>query len=239
MWKILQRKKLMSLLFIHVHIAPSAPVNSRVSNLSMILIYLENYSMTDNPLARIPVITQAILDAQPLEFHADNIGKLGAYLRYLAGKLDATIELKNDAAEAQLRICRNAGLRFPEIAKRGGNGSNQYGSKEQMESYKPLADYGFKKYRANLCRKIAAIPEELFENEIMSIRTTEHITGREITTTYFIDKVYAIECGSTNSVYQHTPQTIAALARRHLSAHGIARLVQLLTIADKDKNSNG
>jgi len=143
--------------------------------------------MSDNPLARIPVITQAILDAQPLEFHADNIGKLGAYLRYLSGKLDATIELKNNAAEAQLRICRNAGSRFPEIARRGGDGSNQHGSKEQMQRYKPLADYGFKKYRANLCRKVAAIPEELFENEIMTIRTTEHLTGREVTMKYFVN----------------------------------------------------
>lgn len=141
----------------------------------------------DNPLARIPVITQAILDAQPLEFHADNIGKLGHYLKYLSGKLDATIELKNNTAEAQIRICRNAGLRFPEMARRGGNGSNQHESKEQTQRYKPLADYGFNKYRANLCRKVAAIPEELFENEIMAIRTTEHLTGREVTMKYFVN----------------------------------------------------
>ena len=143
--------------------------------------------MTDNALANIPVITQAILDAQPLEYHADKIGELGHYLKYLSGKLDATIELKNNAAEAQLRICRNAGLRFPDMARRGGDGSNQHGSKEQTQRYKPLAEYGFNKYRANLCRKIAAIPEELFENEIMTIRTTEHLTGREVTMKYFVN----------------------------------------------------
>ncbi len=166
----------------------------------------------DNPLARIPVITQAILDARPLEYHADKIGELGHYLKYLSGKLDATIELKNDAAEAQIRICRNAGLRFPEMARRGGDGSNQHEHKEQTQRYKPLADYGFNKYRANLCRKIARIPEELFESEIMTIRTTEHLTGREVTMKYFVNMEWidsALKAGTYTDRPYTPPATIA------------------------------
>jgi len=197
--------------------------------------------MTDNPLVRIPVITQAILDAQPLEFHADNIGKLGAYLRYLSGKLDATIELKNNAAEAQLRICRNAGLRFPDIVRRGGDGSNQHGSKEQMVARKPLAAYGFKKHRANICRKIATIPEDLFENEIMTIRTTEHLTGREITIAYFIDKVAAVALRSADrsqerlSIPLDDPHRAAQLIRARMTPGNIS---QLITDLSEGSNHN-
>ncbi len=176
--------------------------------------------MTDNPLTRIPVITQAILDAQPLEYHADKIGELGHYLKYLSGKLDATIELKNDAAEAQIRICRNAGLRFPEMARRGGDGSNQHEHKEQTQRYKPLADYGFNKYRANLCRKIARIPEELFENEIITIRTTEHLTGREVTMKYFVNMEWidkALKAG-TYTDRPYTPPTTITISTSDMTA---------------------
>jgi hypothetical protein len=120
--------------------------------------------MTENPLMKIPVITKAILDAQPLTIHSEQLNHLEG-LRFMADKIDAE--------------------RFSIEYPRGGNGSNQYGKKEQKVSRQTLADCGFNKSRANMCRRIAAIPEEMFEAEIIEIRKDEHKTDREISIQYF------------------------------------------------------
>lgn len=139
--------------------------------------------MTDNPLARIPVITQAILQAQPLDFHTRKLDELEV-LRLLADKMQAAIEVRNDIGEAQVRIYRDAGQRLSSQFKRGGNGSNQYAKRAKGENQR-LADWGYTAKIADICRKIAALPEELFVDLILGIRTTEHLTHDEITTSFF------------------------------------------------------
>lgn len=176
--------------------------------------------MGDNPLARIPIITQAILKAQPLYVHSGQMSYLEG-LQITAEKIDATLEAKNDIGEALLRLYRDAGQRFSVEFPRGGDGSNQYGSKEQTVPKKRLADYGYKPRRAAMCRKIAAIPEELFEKEIMSIRLGEHKSEREIITRYFVEKVALGGLTQRKPAPTHTPQSIAAIAHEHLNAEQI------------------
>ena len=139
---------------------------------------------TDNQLSRIPVITSAILRSQPLTFHSKKLSDLN-YLRFLAQKLGETIEIKNDIGEAQVRIYRDAGQRFPTELLRGGNGSNQYQQKEQTVRIVCLADLGFNSRVADICRKIAALPDCLFEDLILGIRTSEHLTHESITANRF------------------------------------------------------
>ncbi len=191
--------------------------------------------MTDNPLARIPVITQAILKSQPLYVHSGQMSYLEG-LQVTADKIESTLEVKNDIGEALLRLYRDAGQRFSVEFPRGGDGSNQYGNKEQTVPKKRLADYGYKPRRAAMCRKIASIPEELFESEIMSIRLGEHKSEREIITKYFVDKVAlfdrlrkaGINTDRPQATTIHTPESIAALAREHLDTQQITRLIDIL-----------
>jgi len=140
--------------------------------------------MTYNPLTRIPVITKAILDAQPLDKHVEQLNHLEG-LTFMAQKIGATLEAKNDIGDALVRICRNAGQRFIIDFPRGGDGSNQYTKKEQSISKKRLAKCGFNDWRANVCRKIAALPEDIFEDLILNIRLGEHKEYTEINMSNF------------------------------------------------------
>ncbi|KKK76862.1 hypothetical protein LCGC14_2859350, partial [marine sediment metagenome] len=80
---------------------------------------------------------------------------------------------------------RNAGVRFGELFKPGGDGSNQHGDKRAIHTGVRLADYGINNRIADICRKIAILPDDLFSDLILEIRTTEHITHQEITTSFF------------------------------------------------------
>ena len=135
--------------------------------------------MTDNPLTRIPVITQAILDAQPLTKHVEQLDYLEG-LAFMAQKISATLEAKNDIGDALVRICRNAGQRFVIDFPRGGDGSNQHIKKEQTISKNRLAECGFNDWRANVCRKIASLPDEMFEDLILNIKLGQHKEYTEI-----------------------------------------------------------
>jgi len=184
--------------------------------------------MTDNPLARIPVITKAILDAQPLDFHMKKLSELQV-LKFMADKMRANVELKNDIAEAQLIIYRNAGQRFGELFKRGGDGSNQHGKGANHTGVR-LADFGIDTRIADICRKIAVLPDDLFEDLILGIRQNEHITHQEITTAFFY-KAGRIHAGYTDqrpgrlSIPIDNPVLAAQLIRRTLTAPNVAQLI--------------
>lgn len=188
--------------------------------------------MTENALSRIPVITQAILDAQPLDFHARKLDELQV-LRLMADKMKANVELKNDIAEAQLIIYRNAGLRFKELFKPGGDGSNQHRGKEAIRTPVRLADYGINNRIADICRKIAVLPDDLFDNLILGIRTTEHITHQEITTAFFYN-AGRVHAGYDNqrsdrvSIPIDDPILAAQLIRRKLTTQNVAQLIDEL-----------
>jgi len=196
--------------------------------------------MNENPLARIPVITQAILDAQPLDFHMRKLDELQV-LRFMTDKMRSNVELKNDIAEAQLVIYRNAGLRFPDLFKRGGDGSNQYHNKSAKSIPVRLADYGINTRIADICRKLAALPEKLFEDLILGVREKEHITHQEITVAYFY-KAGQIEIARKAGTYTdrpYTPATTITISSidmeraakdimKHLSNQQIAELIDIL-----------
>ncbi|KKN44194.1 hypothetical protein LCGC14_0695410 [marine sediment metagenome] len=139
--------------------------------------------MTDNALANIPIITQAILQVQPLNFHTRKLDELEV-LHLLADKMKAAIEIKNDIGEAQVRIYRDAGHRLSTTFRRGGDGSNQYGKRAKHEKLR-LADWGYTPRIADICRKIAALPDDMFEDLILGVRTREHLTHQEITIPFF------------------------------------------------------
>jgi len=196
--------------------------------------------MTENPLARIPVITQAILDARPLDFHMGKLNELQV-LSLMAGKMRANVELKNDITQGQLTIYRNAGLRFPGLFKRGGDGSNQHGKKDANRTVIRLADYGINSRIADICRKLAALPEQLFEDMILGVREKEHITHQEITVAYFYKagKIEMARRGGISTDRPYTPATTitidavdmtaaARALRQALSAEQVNELIDEL-----------
>jgi hypothetical protein len=175
--------------------------------------------MSNNPLSNIPVITKAILNAQPLHFHAQKLDELQV-LRLMADKMHANVELKNDITEAQLMIYRNAGSRFGELFKRGGDGSNQYGSGGAKHTGVRLADYGINNRVADICRKLIALPEQLFDDLILGVREKEHITQNELTVSYMYKaaRIHVMRSNGRSTDKPHKPDTMLTLDYSDISA---------------------
>ena len=203
--------------------------------------------MTDNLLAKIPVITQAILRAQPLDFHTRKLDELEV-LHLLADKMKASIEIKNDIGEAQVRIYRDAGQRLSSQFRRGGNGSNQY-TKRAKHERKRLADFGYTDKIANMCRKIAVLPDDLFEDLILGIRTSEHITYDEITARFFrqAGEIHLMRMRGISTDRPYSPsQTIAISATDMVAAAATiradldtAQITQLIIELQREMSNDG
>ncbi len=117
--------------------------------------------------------------------YLSKVKALEAYAR--ATKQDAEIVLM--VQEQKLRSMRILGklLEETELSSGGGNGSNQYDKKEQPVTnndrlQKPrLSELGISKNESSAYQKIAAIPEEVFEQQIEAAKEQKSTTA-EITT---------------------------------------------------------
>jgi hypothetical protein len=83
-----------------------------------------------------------------------------------AEKKDA--ELQNMIAEQKIRTQRILGQLLKESEIRGGNHGNQYQMAKSVPS--TLANYGISKDQSSTFQKIAALPEEIFEQEIATAK---------------------------------------------------------------------
>lgn len=83
-----------------------------------------------------------------------------------AEKKDA--ELQNMIAEQKIRTQRILGQLLKESEMRGGNHGNQYQVAKSVPS--TLANYGISKDQSSTFQKIAALPEEIFEQEIATAK---------------------------------------------------------------------
>ena len=83
-----------------------------------------------------------------------------------AEKKDA--ELQNMIAEQKIRTQRILGQLLKESEIRGGNHGNQYQMPKSVPS--TLAKYGISKDQSSTFQKIAALPEEIFEQEIATAK---------------------------------------------------------------------
>jgi hypothetical protein len=134
--------------------------------------------------------------------------------------IKASRETCNEYALARVRAERKAGQVLLSIDMSGNNGG--------CSDTTTLKDFGISKDTSHRWQTIAKVSDKKFDE--LSLGRLN--SGDDITSGYFY-KSARIELGYTQTEYQHTPDTIAVLARRHLDADGIARLVAILSEASE------
>lgn len=137
-------------------------------------------------------------------------------MRVYHDNIKASREVCNEYALARVRAERKAGQVLLSIDMSGNNGG--------CSDTTTLKDFGISKDTSHRWQTLAKVSDNTFDSWALGRLQS----GDDITSGYFYDAA-RIELGYTKTAYQHTPETIAVLARRHLNADGITRLVEILS----------
>jgi hypothetical protein len=143
-----------------------------------------------------------------------------AALHTYAVNIGKSKEECKEIAMARIRSERRAGQVLLSLPKANGNRPGDVGLNELT----PLIKDTIGKSNSHRWQTIAQLPNDKFENLALGCIQDKE---QDVTTHYFY-KAARVHTGRTNSEYQHTPDTIAVLARKHLDTDGIARLVAIL-----------
>jgi hypothetical protein len=144
--------------------------------------------------------------------------------------IKASRETCNEYALARVRAERKAGQVLLSIDMSGNNGG--------CSDTTTLKDFGISKDTSHRWQTIAKVSDKKFDE--LSLGRLN--SGDDITTNFFykagkVERLRSkgIDIDKPQPVAEtHTPDTIAVLARKHLDAPGIARLVAIL-IKDKEQ----
>ena len=140
-------------------------------------------------------------------------------MRTYAVHIKASRETCQEYATARIRAERKAGQVLASFDLRG---NNQHKRKSTV-SIPSLKDCGITPDESHRWQTIAKLPDDEFERNMLE----RFQSGDDITTTFFY-KAARIHIGRTNAPYHHTPQSLATLVRRHLTAPQINQLIALL-----------